>query len=90
MRTVNRVFNATGQTVGEVIRVRRLARAREDLTEATALSPSIAHRWGFSDRATSAAASKRTTALAARVPDGAGGDPFNDLALRYKTPAPAR
>ncbi|WP_214369907.1 hypothetical protein [Pseudonocardia sp. H11422] len=34
VRTVNRVFNATGQTVGEVVRVRRLARAREDLTGA--------------------------------------------------------
>src|SRR4051812_6177887 len=33
VRTVNRVFNVTGQTVGEVIRVRRLARAREDLTD---------------------------------------------------------
>lgn len=49
IRTVNRVFNATGQTVGEVVRVRRLARAREELTVSTHLIVSIAHRWGFSD-----------------------------------------
>jgi len=49
VRTVNRIFNATGQTVGEVIRVRRLARAREDLTESDLPVSTIAHRWGFSD-----------------------------------------
>ena len=49
VRTVNRVFNATGQTVGEVIRVRRLARAREELTESDRPVSAIAHRWGFSD-----------------------------------------
>lgn len=49
VRTVNRIFNATGQTVGEVIRVRRLARAREDLTDSDMPVSSIAHRWGFSD-----------------------------------------
>lgn len=49
VRTVNRIFNATGQTVGEVIRVRRLARAREDLTESDMPLSTIAHRWGFSD-----------------------------------------
>ena len=49
VRTVNRVFNATGQTVGEVVRVRRLARAREDLTGSDRAVGSIAHRWGFSD-----------------------------------------
>ncbi|MFC4942985.1 helix-turn-helix domain-containing protein [Pseudonocardia sp. GCM10023141] len=49
VRTVNRIFNATGQTVGEVIRVRRLARAREELTDSDQPVSSIAHRWGFSD-----------------------------------------
>jgi AraC family transcriptional regulator, positive regulator of tynA and feaB len=49
VRTVNRIFNATGQRVGEVIRVRRLARAREDLTESDRPVSVIAHRWGFSD-----------------------------------------
>lgn len=50
-RTVNRIFNATGQTVGEVIRVRRLARARGELAESDRAVSSIAHRWGFSDTA---------------------------------------
>ncbi len=49
VRTVNRVFNASGQTVGEVIRVRRLARAREELAESSRPVSVIAHRWGFAD-----------------------------------------
>lgn len=49
VRTVNRIFNATGQTVGEVVRVRRLARAREDLADTDRPVASIAHRYGFSD-----------------------------------------
>jgi AraC family transcriptional activator of tynA and feaB len=49
IRTVNRIFNATGQTVGEVIRVRRLARAREELTDSDRPVTVIAHRWGFAD-----------------------------------------
>lgn len=49
VRTVHRVFNATGETVGEVIRVRRLARAREELAESDIPVCVIAHRWGFSD-----------------------------------------
>ncbi len=48
-RTVNRIFNATGETVSEVVRVRRLARAREELAESDRSVASIAHRWGFSD-----------------------------------------
>ena len=48
IRTVNRVFSATGQTVGEAVRVRRLAR-REDLTRSDRPISMIAHRWGFSD-----------------------------------------
>jgi AraC family transcriptional regulator, positive regulator of tynA and feaB len=49
IRTVNRVFNASGDTVSEVIRVRRLARAREDLVESDRPVSVIAHRWGFAD-----------------------------------------
>ncbi|MFC5995938.1 helix-turn-helix domain-containing protein [Pseudonocardia hispaniensis] len=49
IRTVNRIFNATGQTVGEVVRVRRLARARKELAESDRPIAAIAHRWGFSD-----------------------------------------
>jgi AraC-like DNA-binding protein len=49
IRTVNRVFSATGQTVGEVVRARRLARAREDLLDSDRSVSIIAHRWGFSD-----------------------------------------
>jgi AraC family transcriptional regulator, positive regulator of tynA and feaB len=49
IRTVNRIFNAGGQTVGEVVRVRRLARAREELSETAQSVSVIAHRWGFSD-----------------------------------------
>jgi AraC family transcriptional regulator, positive regulator of tynA and feaB len=49
IRTVNRIFRATGQTVSEVIRVRRLARAREELTNSDRPISTIAHRWGFSD-----------------------------------------
>lgn len=49
VRTVNRIFNATGQTVSEVVRVRRLARAREELADRQRPVASIAHRWGFSD-----------------------------------------
>lgn len=49
VRTVNRVFNASGQTVGEVIRVRRLARARDELAESSRPVSVIAHRWGFAD-----------------------------------------
>jgi AraC family transcriptional activator of tynA and feaB len=51
IRTVNRIFNAGGETVGEVVRVRRLARAREDLGESDRPVSAIAHRWGFSDAA---------------------------------------
>jgi AraC-like DNA-binding protein len=49
IRTVNRIYNAAGQTVGEVIRIRRLARAREELSESDRPVSVIAHRWGFSD-----------------------------------------
>ena len=49
VRTVNRVFSATGQTVGDVVRVRRLARARIDLAETSNTISAIANKWGFSD-----------------------------------------
>jgi AraC-like DNA-binding protein len=49
IRTVHRVFSATGQTVGEVVRLRRLARARDDLTSGARPISAIAHRWGFYD-----------------------------------------
>lgn len=49
VRTVNRAFSATGHTVGEVVRLRRLARAREDLADPGLPITSIAHRWGFAD-----------------------------------------
>jgi AraC family transcriptional activator of tynA and feaB len=48
IRTVNRVFSATGQTVGEVVRARRLARARAEVTDSDQPISTIAHRWGFS------------------------------------------
>ena len=49
IRTVNRVFSATGQTVGEVVRARRLARARAEVAAGDRPISEIAHRWGFSD-----------------------------------------
>jgi AraC family transcriptional activator of tynA and feaB len=49
VRTVNRVYRASGQTVSEVVRARRLARARDELAESGAPIAEIASRWGFSD-----------------------------------------
>lgn len=48
-RTVNRIFSATGQTVSDVIRMRRLARARAEVAESDRSITEIAHRWGFAD-----------------------------------------
>ena len=48
VRTVNRIFSTTGDTVGGVIRSRRLAHARDELTTSGAHRV-IAHRWGFFD-----------------------------------------
>lgn len=48
-RTVHRLFNATGETIGEVVRMRRLARAREEVTDTDRSIAAIAHRWGFAD-----------------------------------------
>lgn len=49
VRTVNRIFQASGQTVSEVVRIRRLARAREELAGSDRPVATIAYRWGFSD-----------------------------------------
>lgn len=49
VRTLYRVFEMTGETVGEVVRVRRLAKARRDLTESGEPISTIAYRWRFSD-----------------------------------------
>jgi AraC-like DNA-binding protein len=49
VRTVNRVFHADGQTVGEVVRLRRLAHAREELVTGKRSISELAHRWGFAD-----------------------------------------
>lgn len=49
VRTVNRIFHASGQTVGEVVRVRRLARARAELAGSDRPVSAIAYRWGFAD-----------------------------------------
>ncbi len=49
VRTVYRVFEITDETVGEVVRVRRLAKARRDLTEGSEPISTIAYRWRFSD-----------------------------------------
>ena len=47
--SINRAFNATGQTVGETIRIRRLARARNELAERRQPIGTIATKWGFAD-----------------------------------------
>lgn len=48
-RTVNRIFHAGGQTLGETVRLRRLARARAEVASTDVPIAAIAHRWGFSD-----------------------------------------
>lgn len=49
VRTVHRVFGARAETLGEIVRMRRLARARDDLLGSPDPIAVIAHRWGFSD-----------------------------------------
>jgi len=61
VRTINRAFNATGQTVGETIRIRRLARARNELAELRQPVGTIATKWVSPTAATSAAPSKPVT-----------------------------
>ena len=89
MRTVNRIFNATGQTVGEVIRVRRLARAREDLVDSDRPVSAIAHRWGFSDPSHFTRSFKAHYGASPREyrQRPAGGDPFNVSGAEYKARA---
>lgn len=48
-RTIDRVFSDTDQTLGEVVRLRRLAHARADVVESDLDLSTIAHRWGFAD-----------------------------------------
>ena len=48
-RTVHRAFEATGDTVGAVVRKHRLAAARDDLVHTNLSIGAIAHRWGFCD-----------------------------------------
>jgi AraC-like DNA-binding protein len=48
-RTVHRAFASTGDTVGAVIRMHRLAAARGDLVNTNLCIAAIAHRWGFCD-----------------------------------------
>ena len=49
VRTINRAFNATGQTVGETIRIRRLARARNELAELRQPVGDYRDQVGFAD-----------------------------------------
>ena len=64
VRTVNRIFSTTGDTVGGVIRSRRLAHARDELTTGAEPISVIAHRWASSTAATSTARSRRATGSA--------------------------
>jgi AraC family transcriptional activator of tynA and feaB len=48
-RTVHRAFEATGDTVGSIVRKYRLAAARDDLVNTNLSIAAIAHRWGFCD-----------------------------------------
>ncbi|WP_029112013.1 AraC family transcriptional regulator [Mycobacterium sp. URHB0044] len=48
-RTVHRAFEATGDTVGSIVRKHRLAAARADLVNTNLSIAAIAHRWGFCD-----------------------------------------
>jgi AraC-like DNA-binding protein len=49
VRTVYRAFEPTGDTVGALVRTRRLARARSELSAGGAPISMIARRWGFAD-----------------------------------------
>ena len=66
VRTVNRVFSATGDTVGSVLRSRRLARARGQLAAGSEPIGTIAHRWGFFDSSHFTRAFKATYGLSPR------------------------
>lgn len=49
VRTVNRIFSASGQTVTDMVRARRLAGARAELAQSDRSIAAIASRWGFAD-----------------------------------------
>ncbi|MCW0211784.1 MAG: helix-turn-helix domain-containing protein [Pseudonocardia sp.] len=49
VRTVYRTFEPTGDTVGALVRARRLARARGELRAGVTPISLIARRWGFAD-----------------------------------------
>jgi AraC-like DNA-binding protein len=54
LRHLHRVFSATGNTLGEYVRMRRLEQCREDLLSSQLADKSItdiAFSWGFSDAA---------------------------------------
>lgn len=48
-RTVHRAFSLTGDSVGSVVRMQRLASARRDVVATALPIGSIAHRWGYYD-----------------------------------------
>ncbi len=49
VRTVNRLFSDTGETLSGVLRAKRLARVREELLAGDAGVTALAARWGFFD-----------------------------------------
>ena len=54
LRHLHRLFNATGHSIGEYVRLRRLDRCRQDLSDSRLRQRSIteiAFSWGFSDAA---------------------------------------
>ncbi|WP_405477895.1 hypothetical protein [Streptomyces canus] len=61
-RTVHRAFAFTGDTVGSVLRSRRLAAARDDVVNTRRSIASIAQRWDSAMRATSGGSSGAHTA----------------------------
>lgn len=63
-RTVHRAFSSTGETVGSVVRARRIAAARSDLVKTTDSIATIAHRWGFYDQSHLAREFRRALSMA--------------------------
>ncbi|MFJ6263319.1 helix-turn-helix domain-containing protein [Rhodococcus erythropolis] len=49
VRTVQRIYGMTGETLSGTVRSRRLARARDELIHANDSITTIAYRWSFSD-----------------------------------------
>lgn len=48
MRSLHRAFESSGLSVAEIVRLRRLAAARDDLMAGTSVA-AAARRWQFSD-----------------------------------------